>query len=201
VSDSLEQDRREGPSHRTQRLVIAAAVLVAAGLVMLATRFMAPRQNSRMAQELSVPPPPQNATVTLFFAAPDGSGLSAETRELSLPADPGDRLRVLVKELASGPTAGGARALPPGTALRAVYSLDNGETMCLDFTRDLKDASGGGSTGEYLALGSILETVRANLPSVKRVQILVEGRSVETLAGHYDISRPLDLDDWKAEAS
>jgi hypothetical protein len=43
-----------------------------------------------------------------------------------------------------------------------------------------------------LTLRSIMQTLVANVPEVKRVQILIEGREVETLAGHVDIRRPLD---------
>jgi hypothetical protein len=37
-----------------------------------------------------------------------------------------------------------------------------------------------------------MQTLVANVPEIKRVQILIEGREVETLAGHMDIRRPLD---------
>jgi hypothetical protein len=36
--------------------------------------------------------------------------------------------------------------------------------------------------------------VTANLPRVQRVQILVEGKEVDTIAGHVDVRRPLQGD-------
>ena len=39
-----------------------------------------------------------------------------------------------------------------------------------------------------------MNAVTANLPSVQRVQILIEGREVDTLAGHVDLRRPLERD-------
>ena len=36
--------------------------------------------------------------------------------------------------------------------------------------------------------------VIANLPAVKQVQIMVEGREVDTIAGHVDVRRPLTQD-------
>ena len=41
-----------------------------------------------------------------------------------------------------------------------------------------------------LTLRSIMQTLVANVPEIKRVQILIEGRG--DLAGHMDIRRPLD---------
>jgi hypothetical protein len=43
-----------------------------------------------------------------------------------------------------------------------------------------------------LTLRSIMQTLVTNVPEIKRVQILIGGREVETLAGHLDIRRPLD---------
>ena len=34
----------------------------------------------------------------------------------------------------------------------------------------------------------------ANLPAVQRVQILVDGKEVDTIAGHVDVRRPLERD-------
>jgi hypothetical protein len=36
--------------------------------------------------------------------------------------------------------------------------------------------------------------VIANLPAIQRVQILIGGKEVDTLAGHVDLRRPLRLD-------
>ena len=41
---------------------------------------------------------------------------------------------------------------------------------------------------------AIVNSVVANFPAVRRVQILVEDRSVLSLAGHVDLSRPLPAD-------
>ena len=38
---------------------------------------------------------------------------------------------------------------------------------------------------------AIVNAVTANLPAVQRVQILIDGKEVDTLAGHVDLRRPL----------
>jgi hypothetical protein len=42
-----------------------------------------------------------------------------------------------------------------------------------------------------LTVYSIVNSLTANFPAVKRVQILVEDKPVSTLSGHIDLSRPL----------
>ncbi|MEW6400002.1 MAG: GerMN domain-containing protein [Bacillota bacterium] len=46
------------------------------------------------------------------------------------------------------------------------------------------------SPGEALAVAAIVNTL-TEFPDIRQVQILVEGRKVESLAGHADVSRPL----------
>jgi len=51
-----------------------------------------------------------------------------------------------------------------------------------------------GSSDELLSVFSIVDSVVINLPAVRRVQLLIRGEPVSTLAGHIDISRPLAVD-------
>ena len=67
--------------------------------------------------------------------------------------------------------------------------------LYLDFNRGI--TTGDGSTGEYYRITTILRTIEANFPQVLRLQFLVEGYPVETLAGHYGVDRPLDIRKWR----
>jgi hypothetical protein len=49
----------------------------------------------------------------------------------------------------------------------------------------------GGSAAELLTVYAIVNAVTANLPAIMRVQILLDGKEVDTLAGHMDLRRPL----------
>ncbi len=189
--------RSDAPSHRVQRLAIAGAVVIAGALVLLATRFFAVRPSPPATREHVVEAPVQTVPAELFFASADSAAVFSEVRTLALPENSSERLRTLVRELASGPGSGGLRVLPTGTSLRGAYSTDGGETLILDFTRDFRSNLHWGSTWERLALRSLLRTLGANMPGARRVQILVEGQVVESLGGHYDVSVPLDLDEWK----
>ena len=49
----------------------------------------------------------------------------------------------------------------------------------------------GGSVDELLTVYTLVDALTSNLPAVTAVQLLVDGREVETLAGHVDLRRPL----------
>ena len=58
----------------------------------------------------------------------------------------------------------------------------------------MSTAHPGGSLTELLTVYAIVNAVTANLPAIQRVQLLVDGKEVDTIAGHVDVRRPLTRD-------
>ena len=130
--------------------------------------------------------------VRLYFASPNGEGLVSESRELPESPSLHERVASLVAELDKGPDAGGVAALPPGTSLLHVY-LDDEGLLTVDLSRAFQQGFRGGADAEYLAVNSLVRTLAANLPEVKRVLIICGGASLETLGGHLPLDRPFDV--------
>jgi germination protein M len=134
-------------------------------------------------------------TVLLYFGSADGTELVETTREIMASSEPSTLLASILRELIAGPAGKGISVLPPGTQLRSAYIAE--KTAYLDFSRELKSGFVGGSTEEYLLLASIVRTVSSNFPGISHVQILVEGSSVDSVGGHYDLTEPLSVFDWQ----
>jgi len=67
-------------------------------------------------------------------------------------------------------------------------NLEDG--LCtVDLSKDFVDNHSGGSAGELMTLGSIVNTL-TEFPEIDRVQILVEGQAGETL-GNMLLDEPL----------
>ncbi len=81
-------------------------------------------------------------------------------------------------------------AIPSGTTLRALFVTDRGEAY-VDLSRDVTSAHPAGTTAELLTTYTIVSALTVNLPAVTAVQLLVDGKEVDTLAGHVDQRRPL----------
>lgn len=129
--------------------------------------------------------PPAQAQVKVYFANEDGTKLVAKTQ----PKQTGDKYAAAVNALIAGTDAADAVSMiPKGTKLRSVQVKDG--VAYVDFSRELVKKFGGGSAGEIMLVGSIVNTL-TEFPEVKAVQILVEGKAVETIAGHMDTSEPL----------
>jgi spore germination protein GerM len=194
---------------RTANLATALALL--GMLVTLA--FTAPRWARLMRQPVAAPAEEDTAlasstvakasapetdaertiSVKLYFESPDVSGLLPEDRSLPFSVELSRQLRTVVEELVRGSTTGLASPLPVDTKVLDVFVSARG----VAFVSLSKEATGGltgGSTAELLTVYSVVNSITANFPAVKRVQLLLDDRPVVTFAGHVDVSRPLPPD-------
>ena len=130
--------------------------------------------------------------VKLFFQAADRPGLVMEERTVPFSSDLGAQLKAVVGELVRGSKSGLVATLPPETKVLDVFVTPRGVAY-VDLS---KEASLGtsGSHDELLSVYSIVNSLTVNFPAVKRVQILLDDRPTDTLAGHVDLSRPLTAD-------
>lgn len=144
--------------------------------------------------EPSAPPPGvPRITATLFYGSADGDALVAVRREVALAEGTVPQAReILEAQLQSAPEPY-ASVIPEGTALRAFYTTQRGEAF-VDLTPEVATRHPGGSSTELLTVYAIVNAVTANLATIQRVQILIDGREVDTLAGHVDLRRPLERD-------
>lgn len=127
-------------------------------------------------------------SVTLYFPSPDQGKLVTESRSLTLAASDNDRIRQILLAIIEGPTQVAGRALPPSTEVRAVFLTPEG-TVYLDLSSAALADLLPGIESETLAVYSIVNSLAANVPPVKKVKILIQGQEVETLDGHADLTR------------
>ncbi|MFN0149469.1 MAG: GerMN domain-containing protein [bacterium] len=130
-------------------------------------------------------------SVTLFFASKDAERLVPERREIAVADDAVESvIRNVIGELAAGPNGESAPVLPAGAVAERVF-LDDEGMLTLDFDPSLREKHWGGSAAERLTLEAIRQTMAVNFASVRSVQILVGGETVESIGGHIDATRAL----------
>jgi spore germination protein GerM len=132
-------------------------------------------------------------TATLFYVAPDGQALIPVRREVPLAEGVVPQGReILIMQLQAAPSPN-VSAIPAGTTLRAFYVTERGDAF-VDLSAEVSSKHPGGSFTELLTVYAIVNAVTSNLPTIQRVQILIDGKEAETLAGHVDLRRPLIRD-------
>ena len=60
----------------------------------------------------------------------------------------------------------------------------------VDFSKEILKSNVGGSLHEMLLVSSIVNTL-TEFPEITSVQLLVEGRKIDTIGGHMDVLDPL----------
>jgi hypothetical protein len=173
---------------RALRPIVATLVVVAvlAAVVALSRRRAAPLP-APPAGETPAPTPVPGKLV-LFFPGDDAM-LHREAREVpELPEANPLRVRLVVEELVAGSREGYAPAFPWAAAVQAVF-LDRAGNAYIDLSRPPSDAVAG-TDGEVAVVYGTVNSVVANCPGVRRVQLLLGGQQVATL-GHLNLSRPL----------
>lgn len=127
---------------------------------------------------------------TLFFVTADGQQLMAVPREVPYGATPSEQARHIVAAQIGAAPASLHAPVPQGTTLRGVFLADSGDAF-IDLSAQAVANHPGGSLAETFTVHAIVNALTVSLPSVRAVQILIDGREVETLAGHVDLRHPL----------
>jgi hypothetical protein len=143
-----------------------------------------------VAETSAAPAEGRKIHATLFYVSDDGSELVAVSQEVPYAPTAADQARRIAEAQVGPAPAGSASAIPPGTSVRALYLTPRGEAY-VDLSREIISAHPGGSLNEALSVFALVNALTVNLPDVSAVQILVDGKEVDTLAGHLDLRHPL----------
>ena len=176
--------------------VIAACVTAATGLtwvlvVALPRRPVTPVPPAPTASApTGTAPQGRKIKAQLFYVADDGTRLTGMERDVPYAEQAVDQAREILNAQIAPVAAPLVSAVPPGTVLRALFLTPQGEAF-VDVSRDVSTAHPGGSLGELLTIYTIVHALTFNLPAITAVQLLVDGKEVDTLAGHVDLRRPL----------
>jgi len=177
---------------------IAGILLVglAGGLVLfVAPRWYAPRAETPAAASApaaavaQAPAAARKITATLFYVSEDGMTLVGTQREVPFGATAPEQARAIVEaQIASTPPL--VSAVPAETQVRDVFVTERGDAF-VDLSSELSTRHTGGSLDEILTVYTIVNALTVNLPAITRVQILIDGKEADTLAGHVDLRHPL----------
>jgi len=135
-------------------------------------------------------PPGRKIKARLFYVSQDGVGLTSVERDVAYGDAADDQAREIIAAQIAPAVEPLVSAVPPGTTLRAVFITKSGDAY-VDLSREARSAHPGGTLNELLTVYTIVNALTANLPAVTAVQLLIDGKEVDTLSGHVDLRRPL----------
>jgi hypothetical protein len=180
-----------------RHLLIGVAALLALVVSMgIYARHMRRRAGEfQYAADSPVAPPASGPTETVtLYVADDASGmLRAQSAKIPLPGGRQQRAEELLRALLRiYQQPGSAHPLAPAADIRSIFLVDPGAAV-IDLNAAFADQHRSGILSEQLTVNSLVETLAVNVPGIQRVNILVEGKTRETLAGHADLTETFDV--------
>ena len=128
----------------------------------------------------------QLLNIKVYYPDENATGLVAVEKSIK---DTDNKYQAAVEALMAGTDQKGLVNVFPKKA-RLLQVTVSGKVAKVNFSRELQKNFAGGSTGEEMLVGSVVNTL-TEFPEIAKVQILVDGQEVETLSGHMDLSQPL----------
>jgi spore germination protein GerM len=176
-------------------LYIALAVLLVAGLItllVLGPRWLTTVPDAAL-PDATAAVDARKIRARLFYIDDQGTALKGVEQEVLYAESTAEQARRIVEAQIASPPAPHLSAIPAGTKLRTVFFTKSGE-IYVDLSAELQTNHPGGTTNETLTVYALVSALTSNLPAVTGVQILIEGKEVDTLAGHLDLRRPFEQD-------
>ena len=125
-------------------------------------------------------------TIRVYVPSENADGLVG--KEVTFQAREGKEGVVALEVMRKAQKAAQMSLIPEGVKIQSVTIQDHLATV--NFEPSIREKMVGGSTTERLLIESVVNTL-TELPNVKSIKILVDGKEQSTLNGHYNISSPL----------
>lgn len=180
-----------------RHVMIAVALLLLAvfltGFYVLQLKKNAEQQAQRTDNRPVAPPAAgPEESVTLTVAYDDDAVFRKQQASLPLPPERTERarevLRALLAEYMQKPSP---HPVADGADIREVFLV--GDLAIVDLNPIVAESHRSGAFVETLTVTSMVATLAQNVPGIRRVRFLVDGKERETLAGHADLMATYDV--------
>jgi len=183
------------PRHLLIAIAALLVLVVSMGIYLRQMRRRAGEFEYAAADAAPVAPPASGPTETVtLYVADDVAGiLRARSAQIPLPGGRQQRAEELLRALLRiYQEPGAVHPLAPAADIRSIFLVDPGAAV-IDLNAAFADQHRSGILSEQLTVNSLVETLAVNVPGINRVNILVEGKTRDTLAGHADLTQSFDV--------
>jgi hypothetical protein len=174
--------------------LLLVGVLIS-GMYLLRLRERAQRVAAATSDSRPVAAPVAGPTekVPVLIAYDDDAVLRREETTATLPQETTARAKEVLREvIARYVKSPSPHTLAEGSDVRDVYIV-NDDLLVVDLNAALADGHRSGALLEEFTVVSFVETLAMNIPQVRGVKFIVEGKERETLAGHAGLQQVYDV--------
>lgn len=109
--------------------------------------------------------------------------LVGEKRYIFKEINAASQAKEVIKALLDGSKNGNVNTFPAGVVLRDV-KIDDAGIAYVNFNKNLTNLHPGSSSAEMASINSLTISLTGNVPEIKKVKILMEGKELTTIKGH-----------------
>lgn len=121
---------------------------------------------------------------------PVGNHLEIEEKGVQFRASQMAIAQAVVEEFLKGPAISKSPEIPKDAKILGIYR-DVDKILYVDLSEEFRKNFQGDALSEYLILKGLYDSLTSNLDELEDIKILIEGREIETLGGHFFLSYPL----------
>lgn len=132
----------------------------------------------------------EHKEIVLYFMDPDSDYLIGERRKIGKKGNVNEEAKELIEELIKGPKGSLIPTVPSKTKCLGLRVDEKGLAI-VNFNKTLSKDHPGGSSAEMVTVYSIVNSLTLNFPEIRRVQIFIEGKAIDTISGHLALRHPI----------
>jgi hypothetical protein len=129
----------------------------------------------------------------IYFSDQQERFLRPEKRFVFKEEDVASQTKEIVKALLEGSKAGLVNTFPHGVAVKDVKIVDK-EIAFVSFSKSLTKLHPGSCASEMATIYSLTDSITENIPGIKKVKILVEGKEIPSIKGHISTRKAFSPD-------
>lgn len=124
----------------------------------------------------------------LWFSDQQELLLVGEKRYIIRQSDAAAQAKEVIQALLEGSKEKNINTFPSGVSLRDI-KIDEAGIAYINFSSSLTKLHPGSSSTEMASINSLTNTLTQNVPQIKKVKILVEGKELTSIKGHISTSK------------
>jgi hypothetical protein len=189
----LRSENRKEKKIKKSTKIIYLSLILGGGFVLLVIFFLTLFTAIFPPVDMDAMRKKEKSIVKIYFSDQQERFLMPEKRYVVKENDAAGQAKEIVKALLDGSKNGLVNTFPKGVAVRDVKIKDDGIAQ-VSFSKDLIKSYEGSSASEMATIYSLTDSISQNVPSIKKVKILVEGKEIPSIKGHISTRKAFSPD-------
>ncbi len=159
------------------------ALIIGGGIIVLAIFFVTLFSAIFPTDDMAAMKKKDKIVMQMYFSDSHERFLKSEKRFVVKESDPALQAKAIVEALLAGSKNGLVNTFPKGVTVKEVNIAEDG-VASVNFSKNLIRAYEGSSASEMATIYSLTNSITQNIPGIKKVRLLVEGKEIESIQGH-----------------